>query len=135
MSYSNGILWWSGEAASSETVIVKGEKGDSGRPGIGFKLTLDGNYDLDGKKVFNIDSQDDIDIENYANKYIKDSTTIVNKENLNRHFLKKKQRSEFLWSQEQQNQKFWNILSRTVYHHASCIKEIIIIYRCCYSKS
>jgi len=26
MSYSNGILGWSGEVASSETVIVKGKK-------------------------------------------------------------------------------------------------------------
>jgi len=30
MSYSNGILGWSGEVASSETLIVKGEKGDPG---------------------------------------------------------------------------------------------------------
>jgi len=41
MSYSNRILGWSGKVSSSETIIVKGEKGD---PGIGFKLTPDGNY-------------------------------------------------------------------------------------------
>jgi len=56
MSYSNGILGWSGEVASSETVIVKGENGE---PEIGFKLTSDGNYDLQNKKVFNLDIPDD----------------------------------------------------------------------------
>ena len=37
-------------------------KGLAGRDGIGFKLTDDGNYDIDGKRLTNIaDSIDDSD--------------------------------------------------------------------------
>ena len=32
----------------------KGIKGDRGRPGIGFKLTDDGDYDMENKKIVNI---------------------------------------------------------------------------------
>jgi len=67
MSYSKGILGWSGEVSSSEAVIVKGEKGD---PGIGFKLTSDGNYDLQNKKVFNLDSPDDHKVDDDSNTRI-----------------------------------------------------------------
>ena len=56
MSYSNGILVWSGEVASSEAIIVKREKRD---PGVGFKLTANGKYDLQNKKLFNLDTSDD----------------------------------------------------------------------------
>ena len=70
MSYSNGISGSSGEVASSETVIVKGEKGD---PGIGFNLTSYGNYDLQNKKVFNLDSPDDHKVDDDYNARIKRS--------------------------------------------------------------
>jgi len=86
MSYSNGILGWSGEVSSSETVIVKGEKGD---PGIGFKLTSDGNYDLQNKKVFNLDTPDDHKVDDDYNTRIRDFKSAVNKEYLNDKFLKK----------------------------------------------
>ena len=46
MGYSNGQL-------ESEVKGGKGEKGDPGLPGIRFKLTDDGNFDID-KKVFQI---------------------------------------------------------------------------------
>lgn len=46
MSDSDGILSWAGEIAASETVVLKGEKRDRG---IGFKLTSDGNSDLQNK--------------------------------------------------------------------------------------
>lgn len=37
-------------------------KGQAGRDGIGFKLTDDGNYDIDGKRLTNVaDSIDDSD--------------------------------------------------------------------------
>lgn len=67
MSYSNGISGWSGEVSSSETIIVKGEKGD---PGIGYKLTSDGNYDLQNKKAFNLDSPDDHKVDDDSNTRI-----------------------------------------------------------------
>jgi len=86
MSYSNGILGWSGEVASSETVIVKGEKGD---PGMGYKLTSDGNYHLQNKKIFNLDNPDDHKVDDDYNTRVKDLKSAVNKEYLNDKFLKK----------------------------------------------
>ena len=44
MGYSNGLL-------ESEVQGGKGERGEQGLPGIGFKLTDDGNFDIDGKKL------------------------------------------------------------------------------------
>jgi len=86
MSYSNEILGWAGEIAASEIVIVKGEKGD---PGIGFKLTPDGNYDLQNKKVFNLDTPDDHKVDDDYNTRIRDLKSAVNKEYLSDKFLKK----------------------------------------------
>ena len=45
MSYSNGLL-------SSPT--TSSTHGTPGPPGIGFKLTGDGNYDIDGKRLTNV---------------------------------------------------------------------------------
>ena len=42
MSYSNGLL-----PTSSSTMSQ--QRGLTGFPGVGFKLTDDGNYDIDGK--------------------------------------------------------------------------------------
>ena len=47
MGYSNGQL-------ESEEKGGKGEKGDPGLPGIGFKLTDDGNFDLDEKRLTDV---------------------------------------------------------------------------------
>ena len=44
MGYSNGQL-------ESEVKGARGEKGDPGLPGIGFKLTDDGNFDIDEKRL------------------------------------------------------------------------------------
>ena len=48
MSYSNGLLSFKSEGV----VSGKGEKGERGEPGVGFKLTDDGNYDIDNKKTY-----------------------------------------------------------------------------------
>ena len=66
--------------------IVKGEKGD---PAIGFKLTPDGNYDLQNKKVFNLYSPDDYKVDDDYNTRIRDLKSTVNKEYFNNKFLKK----------------------------------------------
>ena len=42
--------FWNGEKNEN----VKGGTGKPGRPGIGFKLTSDGNYDLENKKMTNV---------------------------------------------------------------------------------
>ena len=47
MGYSNGQL-------ESEVKGGRGEKGDPGLPGIGFKLTDDGNFDIDEKLTLEI---------------------------------------------------------------------------------
>ena len=43
MGYSNGIL--------ESEVKGSGERGEQGLPGIGFKLTDDGDFDIDGKRL------------------------------------------------------------------------------------
>ena len=47
MGYSNGIL-------ESDEKGGSGERGEQGLPGIGFNLTDDGNFDIDGKRLTNI---------------------------------------------------------------------------------
>lgn len=49
MRYSNGLLNFKNK--NKQQVIIKGEKGD---PSFGFKLTRDGNYDIQNKKVTNV---------------------------------------------------------------------------------
>ena len=47
MGYSNGLL-------ESEVKGGSGERGEQGLPGIGFKLTDDGNFDIDGKQLTDV---------------------------------------------------------------------------------
>jgi len=86
MSYLNGILGWSGEVASSEAIIVKREKRD---PGVGFKLTANGKYDLQNRKVFSLNTSDDHNNDDDYSTKVQDLTSAVNKEYLNDKFLKK----------------------------------------------
>ena len=66
MGYSNGQL-------ESEVQGGRGEKGDPGLPGIGFKLTDDGNFDIDEKRLTDVaDSIDDGDAVNL--KLLKEHT-------------------------------------------------------------
>ena len=85
-SYSNGLFGWSGEVTSSETIIVKGEKGG---PGVIFKLIPDGYYNLQDKKVFNLDTQDDFEDDDDFDTSARDLKSAVNKEYLNNKVLKK----------------------------------------------
>ena len=52
MSYSNGLL-----PSSSSTTSP--QRGLRGVPGVGFKLTDGGNYDIDGKRLTNVSQQTD----------------------------------------------------------------------------
>ena len=45
MSYSNGLLIFKNQSSS---------QGVQGRPGVGFNLTSDGNYDMVNKKLTNV---------------------------------------------------------------------------------
>ena len=47
MGYSNSLL-------ESEVKGESGERGEQGLPGIGFKLTDDGNFDFDGKRLTDV---------------------------------------------------------------------------------
>ena len=47
MGYSNGQVQSSSDSG-------KGQKGDPGLPGIGFNLTDDGNFYLDGKRLTDV---------------------------------------------------------------------------------
>ena len=52
MGYSNGLL-------ESEVKGGSGERGEQGLPGIGFKLTDDGNFDIDGKRLTDVSQPED----------------------------------------------------------------------------
>ena len=47
MGYSNGLL-------ESDEKGGSGQRGEQGLPGIGFKLTDDGNFDIDGKRLTDV---------------------------------------------------------------------------------
>ena len=65
MGYSYGQVQTQSEGG-------KGEKGDPGLPGIGFNLTDDGNFDLDGKRL--TDVADPTDNRDAATKGYVDTT-------------------------------------------------------------
>lgn len=50
MRYPNGLLNFKNEN-KQQIIIINGEKGD---PRVGFKLTQDGNYDIQNKKLTNV---------------------------------------------------------------------------------
>ena len=47
MSYSNGML-------SESTSFARGKDGKDGLPGVGFKLTPSGDFDLQRKRLTNV---------------------------------------------------------------------------------
>ena len=70
----------------SQTPDVVGQQGP---PGIGFKMTSHGNYDMDNKILFNVKTQDDVPDDSDYNTIKKDYESVVNKEYLINHFLKR----------------------------------------------
>ena len=54
MSYSNGLLPSSSSSSSSSS-----QRGLPGVPGVGFKLTDDGNFDIDNKRLTNVSQPTD----------------------------------------------------------------------------
>ena len=63
--------------------------GKQGPPGIGFKQTSSGDYDIDNKIMYNIKTQDDVLDDSDYNSIKKDYGSAVNKEYLKNNFLKR----------------------------------------------
>ena len=82
MSYSNGLL-------QSNTNNIAGIKGSRGEPGVGFKLTSSGDYDIDGKILFNARTNPESRFDDDYDTIKKDYESIPNKEYINNHFLKR----------------------------------------------
>ena len=82
MSYSNGLL----QSNTNNISTVKGPKGDDG---VGFKLTSSGDYDIDGKILFNARTNKDANEDDDYDTIKKDYQSVPNKEYLNNHFLKR----------------------------------------------
>ena len=70
MSYSNGLLH-----SSSPTITPQ-----RGLPGVGFQLTVDGNYDIDGKRL--TDVAEPVDGKDATTKAYVDEKTSHNKVNI-----------------------------------------------------
>ena len=85
MSYSNGLL----PSNTNNISTVKGPKGDDGQPGVGFLLTSSGDYDIDGKILFNARTNVDANEDNSYDKIKKDYQSVPTKEYINNHFLKR----------------------------------------------
>ena len=82
MSYSNGLL-------QSNSDVVSSVKGPRGEPGVGFKLTSSGEYDINNKIMYNIKTQDDVPDDSDYDSIKKDYGSAVNKEYLRNNFLKR----------------------------------------------
>ena len=82
MSYSNGLLQSNGNGVSTV-------KGPIGEPGVGFKLTSSGDYDIDNKIMYHIKTQDDVPSDADYDTILKDYKSAVNKEYLNNNFMKR----------------------------------------------
>ena len=87
MSYSNGLL-------QSNTNNIAGIKGPRGEPGVGFKLTSSGDYDIDNKIMYNIKTQDDAPEDSDYDSIKKDYGSAVNKEYLRNNFLKRDSKTQ-----------------------------------------
>ena len=70
MSFYNGIL-------NHDDIHGSGQIGPRGLPGIGFKLTSDGNYDIENKKLTNVqngDMDNDVMVKSQIEAYVGDKT-------------------------------------------------------------
>ena len=71
MSYSNGLLSF---PTFKYDISGKGEKGD---PGVGFKLTEEGDYDMENKKLVNAkngDGEDDVMVKRQVEGFVNNKT-------------------------------------------------------------
>ncbi|KAL9967847.1 hypothetical protein ACROYT_G026145 [Oculina patagonica] len=68
---------------------ITGSVGKEGPAGVGFKLTDDGNYDMDKKKIFGLKTQDDVAFDADLDTYAKDLSSAVNKRYVNQFLMKK----------------------------------------------
>ena len=91
MSYSNGLL----PSNTNNISTVKGPKGDDGQPGVGFLLTSSGDYDIDGKILFNARTNVDANEDDAYDTIKKDYQSVPNKGYLINHFLKRNKSGVF----------------------------------------
>lgn len=70
-------------------VVVMHAQSIPGPRVIGFNLTTTGKYNIDSKRVYNLDTQDDHKVDDDYNDVVKDLKSAVNKEYVNDKLLKK----------------------------------------------
>ena len=87
MNYSNGLL-------SSNTNNISTIQGPKGEPGVGFKLTSSGDYNIDNKIMYHIKTQDDVPDDSDYDSIKKDYSSAVNKEYLKNNFLKRDSKTQ-----------------------------------------
>ena len=68
---------------------IAGIKGKDGKDGVGFKLTTSGDYDMNGKTMYNIKTQADEPEDSDYDSIKRDYESGVNKQYLFNHFLKR----------------------------------------------
>ena len=71
------------------TAKINDSVGKQGPPGIGFKQTSSGDYDIDNKIMYHIKTQDDVLDDSDYNSIKNDYGSAVNKEYLKNNFLKR----------------------------------------------
>ena len=67
----------------------KGAQGPKGDPGTGFKLASDGNFDIERKRLLNVETLPDAKVDDSLAITRKDYYSGVNKGYVNENFLKK----------------------------------------------
>ena len=89
--------------------------GTQGPPGVGFKQTSSGDFDMDNKILFNVKTQDDVPDDSDYITIKKDYQSVPNKEYLNNHFLKRDKtgvlydlRGLSIQNSEDYDQSSWN---------------------------
>ena len=75
--------------ANIHTMSTTEGVGTQGPPGVGFKQTSSGDYDLQNKIMFNVKTQNDVSDDSDYDSIKKDYGSAVNKEYLRNNFLKR----------------------------------------------
>ena len=74
---------------NDEHEFIHTKYSQSAKPAIGFKLTDDGNYDMENKKIFKLKAQNDVAVDADYDSYVLDMKSGVNKEYLKLNCLTK----------------------------------------------